>query len=133
MKTTENYGTCKTCSYPLRPLFTSLACDQCDGIVKPPTFERGWVLWDSLGDNAQALLVFRSYHDAHTFQGTLDHLSMAEKEIKSVQLEQHTSWYFGHIGVSNGQQYTVSSKYVWVVRSRFDFRPPNRDTAFILP
>lgn len=130
-KPTHPYGTCKTCSYPLRPIFTSLACDQCDGIVKPPTFERGWVLWDTLTASAQRLLVFRSFEDAYAFQSEQHHLSPEQKQIKPVQLDQPVSWYCGSLSSPFGRQYMVSNTYIWVLPTRFDSRPNGFPTAFI--
>jgi hypothetical protein len=45
----------------MRPLFTSYACDWCDGLSQPVAVARGWVLWRP-GDEAQAreLYVFPS-------------------------------------------------------------------------
>ena len=37
---------CTRCSRPLRPLFISLVCDFCDGLVaEDAEYDRGWVVW----------------------------------------------------------------------------------------
>ena len=36
---------CPRCGRPLRPLFISVVCDYCDGLVIEDGWDRGWVVW----------------------------------------------------------------------------------------
>ena len=39
---------CSRCARPMRPLFISLVCDFCDGLVREDGWDRGWVVWRGL-------------------------------------------------------------------------------------
>lgn len=42
--------TCPRCNRPMVPLFFSVVCDYCDGLVTDePDYDRGWVVWRGRG------------------------------------------------------------------------------------
>lgn len=57
---------CPTCHRATTPLFTSRACDYCDGVVDFTAFDRGWVVYG--GDPTERHYVFAERAQAQAWR-----------------------------------------------------------------
>lgn len=118
---------CNKCDYPMTALFTSYACDRCDGLVPGGTKHTGWVVWDPSDKHTCLKYVFR-YHDTAEKWQTLNQLSGCE--LREVESDHEFSWYIGN-GIIAGV--ILADRLIEVHTSRYsDSYVPGPYKAYLL-
>lgn len=109
---------CPVCDYPMTALFTSYACDRCDGLVAGSSKFEGWVVWD-VKETADTCLkyVFKYVDHAERWR---DLNQMYDCDICLVVSDHPFGWYEG-TGIIKGV--TIADRLVKVAASAKSYKP----------
>jgi hypothetical protein len=104
----------------MRPLFTSYACDYCDGVLEVELPYSGYALWDPGATGERTEYVFPTRTEAKRYRAAVNR---EHHEVRAVRSEHEFTW---RVGGGNGGDIVVAD-HVYTIFPDHRFEPaPNR-------